>query len=44
VSPLQRLTSTDEVAWAVSMLADPHAAALHGSTLLMDTGRRRAIP
>ncbi|MGB4325074.1 MAG: SDR family oxidoreductase [Candidatus Nanopelagicales bacterium] len=43
-SPLQRLTSTDEVAWAVSMLADPHAAALHGSTLLMDTGRRRAIP
>lgn len=43
-SPLGRLTSTDEVAWTVSMLADPHAAALHGSTLLLDTGRRTAIP
>jgi len=43
-SPMHRLTTTDEVAWAVSMLSDPFAAALHGSTLLMDTGRRRAIP
>ncbi len=43
-SPLLRLTSPNEVAWAVSMLADPLSAALHGSTLLMDTGRRRAIP
>ena len=43
-SPLGRLTSPEEVAWAVSMLADPHAAALHGSTLLLDTGRRTAIP
>jgi NAD(P)-dependent dehydrogenase (short-subunit alcohol dehydrogenase family) len=43
-SPLGRLTSTEEVAWTVSMLADPHAAALHGSTLLLDTGRRTAIP
>ena len=43
-SPLGRLTSPDEVAWAVSILADPHAAALHGSTLLLDTGRRTAIP
>jgi NAD(P)-dependent dehydrogenase (short-subunit alcohol dehydrogenase family) len=43
-SPLGRLTTPQEVAWAVSMLADPHAAALHGSTLLMDTGRRTAIP
>ena len=43
-SPLGRLTTPQEIAWAVSMLADPHAAALHGSTLLMDTGRRTAIP
>lgn len=43
-SPLDRLTTVDEVAWAVSILADPHAAALHGSTLLLDTGRRKAIP
>lgn len=43
-TPLQRLTSTDEVAWTIAMLADPRAAALHGSTLLLDTGRRTAIP
>lgn len=43
-SPLGRLTTPQEVAWAVSMLADPLAAALHGSTLLLDTGRRTAIP
>ena len=43
-SPLGRLTTTEEVAWAVAALADPHAGALHGSTLLLDTGRRRAIP
>lgn len=43
-SPLGRMTRTDEVAWAVSILADPNAAALHGSTLLLDTGRRTAIP
>jgi len=43
-SPLGRLTTPEEVAWAVTMLADPKAAALHGSTLLLDTGRRTAIP
>lgn len=43
-TPLQRLTSTDEVAWTIAMLADPRAAAMHGSTLLLDTGRRTAIP
>ncbi len=43
-SPLDRLTGTDEVAWTIGMLADPRAAAMHGSTLLLDTGRRTAIP
>lgn len=43
-SPLARLTTTDEIAWAIAMLADPRAAAMHGSTLLFDTGRRTAIP
>jgi NAD(P)-dependent dehydrogenase (short-subunit alcohol dehydrogenase family) len=43
-SSLNRLTTTEEVAWAVATLADPHAAALTGSTWLLDTGRRTASP
>lgn len=43
-SPLGRMTSVEEVAWAVARLADPEAAALAGSTLLLDVGRRTAIP
>ena len=43
-SSLHRLTTTEEVAWAVATLADPHAAALTGSTWLLDTGRRTASP
>ena len=43
-SPLGRLTSPEEVAWAVARLADPEAAALTGSTLLLDAGRRRGLP
>ncbi|MEZ5218579.1 MAG: SDR family oxidoreductase [Ilumatobacteraceae bacterium] len=42
-APLGRLTTTDEVAWAVAMLLDPHASALHGSTLWLDLGRRRGL-
>lgn len=42
-SPLGRLTSIDEVAWAVALLLAPEAAALHGSTLSLDAGRRRGI-
>lgn len=40
-SPLGRLTTIDEVAWAVDLLVEPEAAALHGSTLSLDVGRRR---
>ena len=43
-SPLGRLTTPEEVAWAIARLADPEAAALTGSTLLVDGGRRRALP
>lgn len=43
-SPLGRLTTPEEVAWIVARLADPEAAALAGSTLLVDTGRRTALP
>jgi NAD(P)-dependent dehydrogenase (short-subunit alcohol dehydrogenase family) len=42
-SPLGRLTSVDEVAWAVGLLLDPEASGLHGSTLSLDLGRRRGI-
>lgn len=42
-SPLGRLTTIDEVAWAVGILLAPEAAALHGSTLSLDLGRRRGI-
>lgn len=44
LSPLDRLTTPEEVAWIVARLADPEAAALAGSTLLLDTGRRTALP
>jgi NAD(P)-dependent dehydrogenase (short-subunit alcohol dehydrogenase family) len=43
-SPLGRLTTPEEVAWAIARLADPEAGALTGSTLLLDGGRRRALP
>ena len=42
-SPLGRLTTIDEVAWAVGMLLEPRPPALHGSTLALDLGRRRGI-
>lgn len=42
-SPLGRLTTVDEVAWAVEILLAPEASALHGSTLSLDLGRRRGI-
>lgn len=43
-SPLGRLTTPDEVAWIVARLADPEAAALGGSAIIVDTGRRSSLP
>lgn len=42
-SPLGRLVTPGDVAWAVATLLDPHAAALAGSTLSLDVGARRGI-
>lgn len=42
-SPLGRLVTPDEVAWAVAMLLAPEADALLGSTLGLDMGARRGI-
>lgn len=43
-SPVGRLTAPEEVAWAVARLAEPEAEVLTGGTLLLDAGRRTAIP
>lgn len=42
-SPMHRLTTVDEVAWAVALLLDPEAVALHGATLALDSGARRGL-
>ena len=42
-SPLGRLTTIEEVAWAVGILLASEASALHGATLSLDLGRRRGI-
>lgn len=42
-SPLGRLTTVDDVAWAASLLLAPHADALLGSTLGLDSGARRGL-
>lgn len=42
-SPLARLTTVDEVAWAASVLLQPEADALLGSTLALDSGARHGL-
>ncbi|MGQ0576299.1 MAG: SDR family oxidoreductase [Pseudonocardia sp.] len=42
-SPLGRFVTPDQVAWAVALLLDPEADALHGSTLALDMGARRGL-
>lgn len=37
-------TTPEQVAWAVRMLLDPEADAMTGSTLMLDSGRRRGLP
>ncbi|MDX1690691.1 MAG: SDR family oxidoreductase [Acidimicrobiia bacterium] len=39
-SPIGHLTTIDEVAWAVALLADPEARAIAGNTLILDAGQR----
>lgn len=43
-SSLRAFTTPEQVAWAVAMLLDPAADAMTGSTLMLDSGRRRGLP
>ena len=42
-SPLGRLTTVDQIGWAVTQLLAPEADALHGATLALDCGARRGL-
>ncbi len=43
-SSVGRLTTPEQVAWAVTMLLAPEASAMTGSTLMLDSGRRKGLP
>jgi len=43
-SSIGRFTTPEQVAWAVSILLEPEADAMTGSTLMLDSGRRRGLP
>lgn len=43
-SSIGRLTTPEQVAWAVSLLLAPEADAMTGSALMLDSGRRRGLP
>ena len=43
-SSLGAFTTPEQVAWAVENLLAPEADALTGSTLMLDSGRRRGLP
>jgi NAD(P)-dependent dehydrogenase (short-subunit alcohol dehydrogenase family) len=41
---IRGLVRPEQVAWAVSLLLDPEADAMTGSTLMVDGGRRKGLP
>lgn len=43
-SSIKAFTTPEQVAWAVSLLLAPEADAMTGSTLMLDSGRRRGLP
>jgi len=43
-SAIGEFATPEQIAWAISLLLAPEAAALAGSTLFMDAGRRRGLP
>ena len=43
-SSIKAFVTPQQVAWAVSMLLEPEADAMTGSTLMLDAGRRRGLP
>ena len=43
-SSIHAFTTPEQVAWAIAMLLDDEASAMTGSTLMLDSGRRRGLP
>jgi NAD(P)-dependent dehydrogenase (short-subunit alcohol dehydrogenase family) len=43
-SSLGTFTTPEQVAWALALLLAPEADAMTGSTLMLDSGRRRGLP
>jgi NAD(P)-dependent dehydrogenase (short-subunit alcohol dehydrogenase family) len=43
-SSIGRFTTPEQVAWAVSILFAPEADSMTGSSLMLDSGRRRGLP
>ncbi|MDF2180537.1 SDR family oxidoreductase [Neptuniibacter sp. CAU 1671] len=43
-SSISAFTTPEQVAWAVTMLLAPEADAMTGSTLMLDSGRRKGLP
>ena len=43
-SSIRAFTTPEQVAWSIAMLLAPEADALTGSTLMLDSGRRRGLP
>lgn len=43
-SSIGAFTTPEQVAWAVTTLLDPEANAMTGSTLMLDSGRRKGLP
>ncbi len=43
-SSLGAFTTPEQVAWAVALLLAPEADSMTGSTLMLDSGRRRGLP
>lgn len=43
-SSIDSFTTPEQVAWGVSLLLEAEASAMTGSTLMLDSGRRRGLP
>lgn len=43
-SSIRALSTPEQVAWAVAMLLAPEASAMTGSTVMLESGRRRGLP
>ena len=43
-SSIRAFTTPEQVAWAIALLLAPEADAMTGSTLMLDSGRRRGLP